>query len=100
MNQRQLISAFLVLTALLGAGCTSIRTRTELPATNWTLYPGIQRDAADLGDAFEGKLKGPAWTPVMVVPILVIDLPFSALLDTVALPYDIYRVEGRSATPE
>lgn len=100
MNQRQLLMTVLVLTALLGAGCTSIRTRTELRAADWSLYPGIMRDASDLGDAFEGKLKGPSWTPVVVVPILIIDLPFSALLDTVALPYDIYRVEERAAPQE
>jgi uncharacterized protein YceK len=98
MKQRLLLRS-LLLTTLLASGCTSIRTRTELPAADWKIYPGVQRDVADLGLAFEGKLKGPAWTPVMVVPILIADAPFSGALDTLALPYDLYRLEAEPETP-
>lgn len=93
----------LALMAQLGTGCTSIRARTELPATDWTLYPGVKRDVSDLGDAFTGQLKGPAWIPVVVVPMLVADFPFSAVMDTCALPYDAYRghkARERDATQE
>lgn len=81
----------LTLMTQLGTGCSSIRARTELPVADWTLYPGVKRDVSDLGDAFDGKLKGPAWIPVVVVPMLVADFPFSTVMDTCALPYDVYR---------
>jgi len=82
--------AFLI---LLLAGCSSVRSRTEMATDDWKVYPGVRRDLSDLDDAFAGKLKGPDWTPAVVVPILVGDIPFSTLVDTAALPYDIYRVE-------
>ena len=93
MNRRLPLLLTLALLILAGSGCTSIRARTELPPADWTLYPGIRRDMADLGDAFEGKLKGPVWIPVVVAPMLITDLPFSAVLDTVALPFDLYRMD-------
>jgi uncharacterized protein YceK len=92
MNQQLSMLIILALMTQLGTGCTSIRARTELPAADWTLYPGVKRDVSDLGDAIEGKLKGPGWIPVVVVPMLVADLPFSTVMDTCALPYDVYRV--------
>ncbi len=91
------LPATLVVLALLISGCSSIRARTELNPDHWQVYPGIQRDVSDLGDAFSGKLKGPAWTPAVVVPMLVGDLPFSTAFDTLALPYDIYRIEQGDA---
>ena len=100
MNRRLPLLITLALFTLAGAGCTSIRARTELPPTDWTLYPGIQRDMADLGDAFDGKLKGPVWIPVVVAPMLIADLPFSAVLDTLALPFDLYRIDPAEEPPK
>lgn len=74
------------------SGCSSIRSRTETPSEEWTVYPGVQRDGTDLADAVQGNLKGPQWTMGFVVPFLIADLPFSMILDTVALPYDGYVV--------
>ena len=91
MSKLPLILLFLTLTALLNTSCSSIRSRTERPADQWTVYPGVQRDIADLEAAFEGKFKGPAWTAAVVTPFLLADLPFSAAFDTLALPYDGYR---------
>lgn len=88
--------AFLI---LLLAGCSSVRSRTEMATDDWKVYPGVRRDFSDLDDAFAGKLKGPDWTPAVVVPILVGDIPFSTLVDTAALPYDIYRVEKTGEEP-
>ena len=82
--------AFLV---ILISGCSSVRSRTEMATDDWKVYPGVRRDFSDLDDAFAGKIKGPDWTPAMVVPILVGDIPFSTVVDTAALPYDLYRVE-------
>ena len=73
-------------------GCSSIRSRVDRPDADWTVYPGVATDFQDLGGAFEGKLKGPAWTPIAVVPMLLADLPISAAFDTLALPYDLTRM--------
>ncbi|GAB6048608.1 hypothetical protein JCM19379_24380 [Methyloparacoccus murrellii] len=97
--RKTLLMGALALLALLEDGCSSVRSRTELEPQDWMVYPGVRRDISDLGAAFEGKLKGPSWTPAMVVPILVADLPFSTALDTVALPYDIYQVQRQPETP-
>jgi uncharacterized protein YceK len=90
------------LLVLMLAGCTSVRSRTDMAADDWKVYPGVRRDFSDLDDAFAGKLRGPDWTAAMVIPILLGDIPFSTLVDTAALPYDIYRVEkmpNESAQP-
>ncbi len=96
---RLLTGAALALLTLMHSGCTSIRARTELPDNDWKVYPGMRRGVADLDNAFTGKLKGQTWSPAVVVPILVADMPLSATLDTVALPYDIYRVTTLPAEP-
>ena len=93
LDRSQLKLAALALIAGVVTGCTTVRARTEMPPDDWKVYPGVRRDVTDLTDAFEGKLKGPAWTPAMVVPILVGDMPFSTVVDTGALPYDLYRIQ-------
>ena len=93
-----LLAALALITGLV-SGCSTVRARTEMPSDDWKVYPGIRRDVTDLEDAFAGKLKGPAWTTTMVVPILVGDMPFSTVVDTGALPYDIYRIQ-QLETPE
>ena len=94
-----LILAALALITGLVSGCTTVRARTEMPSDDWKVYPGIRRDVTDLEDAFAGKLKGPAWTTTMVVPILVGDMPFSTVVDTGAFPYDLFRIQQLD-TPE
>ena len=79
------------------SGCTSLRSRVDRADADWMVYPGVATDFTDLGKAFEGKLKGPEWTPVVVVPMLLADLPISAAFDTVALPYDLTRIALRPA---
>ena len=79
------------------SGCSSIRSRTETQPEDWTVYPGVQRDGSDLLKAFEGNLKGPQWTMAFVVPFLIADTPCSVLLDTVALPYDVYLVSQNNS---
>ena len=93
LDRSQLKLAALALIAGVFTGCTSVRARTEMPTGDWKVYPGVRRDVTDLADTFEGKLKGPAWTSAIVVPILVGDMPFSTVVDTGALPYDLYRIQ-------
>jgi uncharacterized protein YceK len=80
-----------VLSLSLLSGCSSVRSRIDTPESRWTVYPGIQRDGNDLITTVEGKLN-PAWTGVLVGPVLVLDIPFSLVLDTLALPYDLYVI--------
>ncbi len=77
--------------------CSSIMQRkTEIPPVGQTnpryLYPGVQYDA--VGMAFfvsddSAEAKGFA---LIYLPMLLLDLPFSAALDTVFLPYDVCRM--------
>lgn len=92
MNSISFKPVALALIATIFTGCSSVRSRTEMPPDDWTVYPGLRRDFSDMGDAFEGKIKGPDWSPAVVIPILIGDIPFSTVVDSAALPYDIYRV--------
>lgn len=80
------------LVSILVSGCSSIRARTETPDKQWIVYPGIHRDIKDTGGLFRSKNSDPAWAKGMVATMLVIDLPFSAVFDTVVAPYDLYRI--------
>ena len=73
-------------------GCSSIRARTETPDKEWTVYPGIQQDVKETGELFSGKHSEPDWVKGLIVTILIFDLPFSAVFDTVVSPYDLYRI--------
>jgi uncharacterized protein YceK len=73
-------------------GCSSIRARTETPVKEWTVYPGIQQDIKDTAWVLSGKNPDPVWTKGMVTTLLILDLPFSAVFDTVVMPYDLYRI--------
>lgn len=92
MTSRLTSGIALTVLILMVSGCSSVRSRTEMSTENWKVYPGVRQDFSDLDDAFAGKLKGPDWTPAMVVPILVGDIPFSTVVDTAALPYDLYQI--------
>jgi uncharacterized protein YceK len=89
-----------VLLSFLVSGCSSIRARTETSDKDWTVYPGIQRDVKDTDELFSGKISDPAWAKGMVATMLVIDLPFSAVFDTVVAPYDLYRIYAQKDTDE
>lgn len=66
--------------ALMGAvGCSSIMTHT---GPNQGYYPGTRASMNMLAD------KETSWS---MIPLAAIDLPFSAVLDTVLLPYDYLR---------
>lgn len=65
-------------TVILG-GCSSIMTHT---GPHQGYYPGTRNDVRMIKD------KDTGW---VMTPFLALDLPFSAVLDTLLLPYDIYR---------
>lgn len=82
----------MALAGVLLSACTSMRTRYDTPRENWSIYPGVRKDITEIGSAFRGELRTPAWVNGVVAPILLVDLPVSATFDTVALPYDLCRV--------
>ena len=86
------IWALIVLISFLMSGCSSIRARTGTPDKEWTVYPGIQQDLKESDELFSGKRPEPDWVKGVIAAILIADLPFSAVFDTVAAPYDLYRV--------
>ena len=90
-----LLTLILTVLFMMNTGCSSIRARNDQREDQWTVYPGIKRDVADLGDAFGGKIKGDSWSPAVVVPILLADMPCSTAMDTVALPYDLFRMHDQ-----
>jgi uncharacterized protein YceK len=81
-----------VLMSLLMFGCSSIRARTETPDNKWTVYPGIQRDLKESDELFSRKRPEPDWVKGVIAAILIADLPFSTVFDTILVPYDLYRV--------
>lgn len=85
----------LTLLSVLASGCSSIRARTDvLPRQGWTVYPGPQQGVKDIDDAFNGRLRSPGWVQALLLPVFVVDLPIGAIFDTLALPYDLYRMNN------
>jgi len=79
MKKSQQIFAALFLAVLSGAGCASIEARRDQNVAQ--LYPGVRDDAYHLfhpGQAVHPALQ---W-------LNVLDLPFSAVADTVMIPVD------------
>jgi uncharacterized protein YceK len=93
MNKKHGLAVTLVLIATLASGCASIRARNDvLPRKGWTVYPGAQQGVKDIDAAVNGKLPYPGWMHVLLFPAFVLDLPVGAVFDTLALPYDLYRI--------
>jgi uncharacterized protein YceK len=81
-----------VLMSFLMLSCSSIRARTATSDKEWTVYPGIQQDIKDTGRLFSGKSSEQDWGKGLITTILIVDLPFSAVFDTLVAPYDLYRM--------
>uniref|UniRef100_UPI0036DEA669 YceK/YidQ family lipoprotein n=1 Tax=Photorhabdus sp. RM322S TaxID=3342825 RepID=UPI0036DEA669 len=87
MKSNKLILFCVTLGCLLISGCTSIMTHSG-PIRGY--YSGAQTNIEMLKDDDTG------W---VMKPLLAIDLPFSALLDTLLLPYDYIKSdEDQSAS--
>ena len=81
-----------VLMGFFMTGCSSIRARTEMSDKDWTVYPGIRQNVKDTGALFSSQSPDPIWIKGMMTTIYIVDMPFSAVFDTVVMPYDIYRI--------
>ncbi|MDN0086918.1 YceK/YidQ family lipoprotein [Yersinia nurmii] len=72
-------------TLLFTSGCSSIMTHTS---SSQGYYSGTQANVAMLKDDNTG------WA---LRPLLAVDLPFSAVMDTLFLPYDYLRSDNDPA---
>ena len=109
-NQVQIL--FAVVPLLLSVGCCSVVTRTPerhpgLPFTAQYVYPGVDLDFDALSMPFraysgQGGCSGSAGLAVLFWPLtatfVLVDLPFSFVLDTLCLPYDLYMVTAGGKT--
>ncbi len=89
---------FILLLGIMLGGCSSIRARDAIPATQWKVYPGVRQDVKELGEIVTGQREDPAWVKALVTVMLLADLPVSAVFDTLASPYDLYRIRRSSPT--
>ncbi|AGH72140.1 YceK/YidQ family lipoprotein [Edwardsiella piscicida] len=71
---------------LLSSGCSSVMTRV---GPHQGYYAGTKNDLQMIGSEESG------WA---MRPLLALDLPLSAVADTLLLPYDYYRADDDPAT--
>jgi uncharacterized protein YceK len=86
---KKILGSTLICTLVLTSGCTSIFFRELTKANGGRMditYPSV-RYAAD-------SLKHPS----KLTPLILIDLPFSATLDTVMLPFDAANAKRSNKT--
>lgn len=100
---RFLITNGILLTTLFLSGCSSIITRSD-NYDEYYVYPGVRESVKELNHKC-----GAAGISAMgcignniAKPFIIIDLPFSFVLDTVLLPVDgvIYGVSSKEKAPE
>jgi uncharacterized protein YceK len=81
------------LLAALGLGCASVASNTALLSDSshlGTPYSGTTRDAHTLYCLGRGAARDPSTLLLLPVGLVfLIDLPLSAALDTVLLPFDV-----------
>lgn len=77
INIKNLLLAVMLLLML--GGCASVMTRTGPPQG---YYSGTKADVAVISNKNSGVISS---------SVAAVDMPFSALLDTVLLPYDYWR---------
>ncbi len=79
-------------------GCSSIRARNATSPAEWPVYPGVQQDVKDMSELL--RRKEPFWVKGLATGILLADLPCSAVFDTLAAPYDLYRLYASKTQAE
>lgn len=79
MMKRFPLTAVLVCSAFVTSGCSSVMSHT---GASQGYYPGTRASAEMITD------DNTSWA---IKPLALIDLPFSAVMDTVLLPWDYFR---------
>ncbi|WP_343553146.1 YceK/YidQ family lipoprotein [Pantoea sp.] len=78
------LTAVLICSAFASSGCSSVMSHT---GASQGYYPGTRASAEMIGD------DKTSWA---IKPLAIIDLPFSAVLDTILLPWDYFRSDNNS----
>ena len=81
---------------MLSSGCATMESRTEAPPELWTdappkLYPATRMDLSAFRQPFE-DYDFPKWVACALLPVAILDLPFSLVSDTLLFPHDAWRV--------
>lgn len=79
MMKRFPLTAVLVCSTVVTSGCSSVMSHT---GASQGYYPGTRASAEMITD------DNTSWA---IKPLALIDLPFSAVMDTVLLPWDYFR---------
>lgn len=79
MMKRLPLSGLMICCACATAGCSSVMSHT---GASQGYYPGTRASAKLIAD------DNTSWA---IKPLAVIDLPFSAVMDTILLPWDYFR---------
>lgn len=82
MIKNQLLTLALLSSAVMLGGCSSVMSHT---GGKEGTYPGTRASAAMLGDDETN------WGTKSLV---VLDMPFTAVMDTVLLPWDLFRTDN------
>ncbi len=61
---------------------------------NEGIYPGVRCNAATLNAVWTKADPADSGGRLFWTPILVVDLPFSIVADTICLPYDVLKETG------
>ncbi|UVC29422.1 YceK/YidQ family lipoprotein [Pantoea sp. SOD02] len=79
MMKRFPLTAVLICSTFVTSGCSSVMSHT---GASQGYYPGTRASAEMIAD------DNTSWA---IKPLALIDLPFSAVMDTVLLPWDYFR---------
>ena len=75
-------------------GCASIDSRSKEYGYYISpgIYPGVRTDVKQIGDIAKGRADPFIQSAAFIVmPVSLLDVPFSFVLDTLLLPYDISK---------
>jgi uncharacterized protein YceK len=94
MRKRHILG-FVMLT--LCSGCGTVLSHTTTQDTVIGPYSGVRTDVFMIGHANESSPDFPAapW----IIPFCIIDVPLSAALDTIFLPYDAFQHQPEANAP-
>jgi len=88
---------------LLISGCLSIGYRTDDDSGRIVaegIYPGVRVNTSTLYTVWTYPVDSESTSyRIFWTPILLVDLPFSAIVDTVCLPYDLLNKKDTEKEP-
>ena len=93
LPQRETAAILIVLLMPFVAGCASCMSRVYSPGSRVRYYQGVDNDVRCISGSFDPERELSLSRRVGLSCISLIDMPFSAVLDTILLPYDMWVYE-------